>query len=278
MIKLKSEKTSDMLVYDIQHFQNLSIISSPGGVQPKYTDGKLWIKPDSEGYRGLSEVISSRFAGPLGVSCVKYEPCYLSDGEILRSGCVSQSYISEHQTESSVGAELCAKKGFLNLRALTEFVTKLPTIKERISYVVESLSPEIPEAVMYEFLANTLWIDSCIYNPDRHLCNLILLREGDTLIPGPLMDFGEGLMADTYKYPERTNYEVQRYNIKSKPFATAFRSQVNFLLQYLGFGLPKDITILKSDLFLYYEPWEIARAIDILELGLKNCNITLHTY
>ena len=277
MIKLKSEMTSDMLVYDIQYFQNLRINSSPKGVQPKYTDGKLWVKPDSEGYRGLSEVISSRFASSLGVPCVKYEPCYLSDGEILRSGCVSQSYVSERQTESSVGEELCAKKGFSNLRALTEFTAKLPTIKERISYVVDNLSPEIPEAVLYEFLADTLWVDSCIYNPDRHLYNLILLREGNTLIPGPLMDFGEGLMADTYKYPERTNYEVQRYNIKSKPFAAAFRSQVDCLLPYLGFGLPKDITILKSDLFLYYEPWEIARAIDILELGLKGYNIALHT-
>lgn len=278
MIKLKSEIDASLNTYMDCDFISVDAEGSSDGCSPKYTNNRIWIKVDSLGYEALAEVIVSRAVSALGFDCIEYHPCFFVIGDYAYSACSSASFMQSGLQEVTLGHELCRLTGFANLYALMQHINGMSSVKDRINFVVYSLKSCIDPDVFMRYLAGLLWIDSLVYNGDRHLHNILLFRNQDRLNLAPYFDFGDSLLSNTsFKFPMKMTVAYGVYKVKSKPFSSSFEKQVTVLQEYLPVGYPSTISIDTLDLYKYYEPAHIHRALSVLRLGLTKYGIILNT-
>lgn len=131
MIKSKSDLTNE-LVFEKTDFKLISSESSSKGNVTKYTDGKLWIKTNHQGYEALAEVLSSRVVKALGFQTVEYKPCFISRNAYeVESACFSESF-TENKTEYTIGRLLQQYGGFSNSDDMYETFRAIPDVISRI--------------------------------------------------------------------------------------------------------------------------------------------------
>lgn len=278
MIKLKSEINSKLAIYLTQDFATADINGSSDGCSPKYTNGDLWLKVDTKGYEALAEVLASRVIKALGFNCVKYNPCFLVMNGLAHSACASESFQQQGSQETTLGHELCRLAGLNNLNSLMLHLERMQSVDERINFVISTMEPFIDGKTLRSYIAGLLWLDSIMVNGDRHLHNILLFRKQETLLLAPYFDFGDSFLSDvTFKYPMQMTAEYGRYKVKSKPFSSTFKKQVQALQEYLPTSYPNLISVKVDDLYDYFEASHIARAVDVLKLGLAQYNIELKT-
>lgn len=276
MIKSKSEIDSTLLVYSEQDFMTTSTKGSSDGCSPKYTDGSLWIKVDTNGYEALAEVLACRVIQALGYNCVEYKPCFLVVEELARSSCVSKSFQHAGLQETTLGRELCKLTELDSLYTLMLHLEHMQSVSERIDFVISTLKPYINSESLYKYIAVLLWLDSIMFNGDRHLHNILLFRTQTKLLLAPYFDFGDSFLSNViFKYPLQMTAACGIRKVKSKPFSSTFKKQVQALSEYLPADYPHLISVKVDDLYDYFRVDFITRAIDVLKLGLAQYNIEL---
>lgn len=276
MIKLKSE-INNLTAYFEQNFMHDTAEGSSDGCSPKYTNGNLWIKVDTKGYEALAEILACRVVKSLGYNCVEYTPCFLIIDDLAHSSCASKSFQQIGLQETTLGRELCRLTGLNNLHNLMLHLEHMQSVSERIDFVISAMKPFIDSDDLRTYIAVLLWLDSIMFNGDRHLHNILLFRSQTTLLPAPYFDFGDSFLSNVnFKYPMQMTAAYGIHNVKSKPFSSTFKKQVQALQEYLPKCYPNSIFIKIDDLYDYFEADYIARAIDVLKLGLAQYGIELY--
>lgn len=274
MIKSKSDLTNE-LVFEKTDFKLISSESSSKGNVTKYTDGKLWIKTNHQGYEALAEVLSSRVVKALGFQTVEYKPCFISRNAYeVESACFSESFI-ENKTEYTIGRLLQQYGGFSNSDDMYETFRAIPDVISRIRWVLDLLAPLGTMQYLVYALAELIWIDSIILNEDRHLFNLVLLRDSKNRFQLINFDYGAALLSDLVDYPLAMPLQQAIYSVESKPFSRHFSSQLQAFQAYLPTSFSDDITVNISDLYTYFKTEHIARCLSILSYTLQGSEITL---
>lgn len=244
------------------------------GAQIKFTnkDHSVWYKLDDLGYEGISEVIASRFAKciQLDIPFVTYYPQKFEFDYSTKYGCSSKSFTSGSYEEYS--AYLLIEKIY-DIDLASVFNT-LNTPKDKIHLVVSCLEKLNGLIDIGKWLSLVLQFDYLILNEDRHLFNILFLYnpEQDFYKPAPLFDNGQSLLSDIKNdYPINMPLEVAIRRVKSKPFSTNFKKQVNAVkdLYNTYLYLPPVIELDVSDLYTEYNSKYTDRACAVLEYQIN---------
>lgn len=270
----------DLRVFAVSQFNRVICNTSSKGNLVKYSTGNQWIKVNHFGYESLAEVISSRVALALGLNAVKYEPCFLDTERgftALKPACVSDSFIPVGYTEVTLGRLLQQLGSYRSSSELYVAFEKNKTPNDKINWVMSLINPIIDCEYYIKDLATLIWFDSLIYNADRHLFNIVFLYQtasGKYLL-APIFDCGAALLSDLEDFPLDVPVDVALRKVKSKPFSTSFKKQVEALRPYLEQNSIDTVCIEVSDLAEYYLHQHIERALLTLRYGLANAGIRL---
>lgn len=172
MIRLEQEVPKTANIIDLSQFGVSTAVTSSDGCCAKYADGLSWVKLDRTGYEALAETISSRVARALGLYTVDYRLCFCKIDNLFYTGCISQSFLKDNYEETTLGRLLCNELHCCNLTELMKRINQFQTPSERIHFVTSVLSKYIDEEELLSYLAEVLWLDSLVYNGDRHLYNI----------------------------------------------------------------------------------------------------------
>lgn len=275
MIKSRLE-ISKYPVLQRERFIHAECTTSSKGVVEKYTDGEVWVKTDSRGYETLAEVLASRVVTALGFDAVRYEPGFLAtDDYSAETVCISQSYIHPGEEEMSIGRLLQIHGGFVGSNEMYSYFSSLGDTPSKVAWVVDTLKDIIDPVWLKHSLAVCVWLDSLLLNEDRHLFNLVLVRNADNKFRFINFDYGASLLSDLKDYSLSMPLHIAMSKVKSKPFSVDFGKQLKAFASELPPTHNDSIVLAVGDLYAYHEKAHIQRCIDVLHHTLQQNGISL---
>lgn len=202
------------------------ISTSSKGDQSKWRVGDKWVKQNTRGYEGQSEVLAS-----LVLSCstlqdkdyVKYYPCeiILPNGE-TSIGCYSYDFrgkLQEVTLERLFEANFTSTDSILNDKSLSTTVKFEQTMQQVQGFTGLNVREEI---------ARLLAFDALILNEDCHTNNILFLYNptDDTWQLAPIFDNGLSLLSDEKDYNFGKPLTILKRQVKAKPFNSSFSKQL----------------------------------------------------
>lgn len=196
---------------------------SKGGQSKGYRQG-FWYKADCIGYEGFAETVASRIMNLLNVNmpCIRYDVCKIITPRSTLLGCVSQSYLSEGDSEIPL------------VRLVSPNFDTL-TAKDKIASIVDTLAGI--DLHLVDQLSCLFQFDRLIGNMDRHLYNIIIRTHSahNDII---LFDNGDSCTCDImYDFPKEYSLEQCLTVNTAKPLLTSFDTQCELLKSYSSFEL-----------------------------------------
>jgi len=215
---------------------SLETETSSKGNQVKWSKDGLWVKADFLGYEGLSECLASWVAANTNIGnfapITKYHTCNLLmvESKSPHNGCYSINFLGKDESCITLGRLLETEvQGDCKKR-----FDKLST-KDKISTIVDIVSDITNIPNFGEWLTCLLEFDSLILNEDRHFFNIAVIATNSGYRIMNLFDSGAAFCSDTQKdYPLTIPTHICIRNVKSKPFSTDFKKQVNACRELYG--------------------------------------------
>lgn len=263
MNPIRSFNINPLKVFSVTEEDIRDVSHSSRGNQTKWFKDSYWIKKNFLGYESLSEVICSKLLKNIkDLDFVEYEFCDVKfRGGSFNNCCCSKDFLEP-------GEEIVTIARLLNLdESKMKNFMRLST-DYRVMLVLEEVSKST-DLDITEYLGRQIYLDSIILNEDRHLHNIAVLYSDSGYRECPIFDNGGSLLSDVNYYPLDASLIRNVRSVKSKPFNTNFRKQVE-LFRNLGVA-PLKIRIDNLDLstIKYSTVSELNRAKNVLSLRLK---------
>lgn len=216
---------------------------SSKGNQLKWKHNDYWYKADHMGYEGLAEIIISRllhFSNVTGY--VEYEPAQIQYKGKVYSGCKSRNFLPEGEELITVDRLFRQYTG-LNLAAE---LARIPSVKERIVYLVENVKEITRIQDIGQYITMTLEMDAFFLNEDRHTNNIAVIYNAasSNYQLSPYFDNGLALFADTNTdFTLVKSIEECLGLICAKPFSRDFDEQADEAVSLFGRQLKLNFSI-----------------------------------
>ena len=159
---------------------------------------------------------------------------------------------------------------------LDKLFAKSRVMSDVMREVIELVESECVLSGFGEYLTQLLEFDAFILNEDRHFNNITVLRNtaGDYSLC-PVFDNGLGLCSDTTDYPLDMPTRKCIEKVKSKPFSTSFKKQVEVARNLYGTQLKfyfdeKYVDEICEEALEFYSPAYVERVKAILKLQMKS--------
>ena len=194
------------------------------GNQPKINMGDFWYKLDFLGYEGASEFVASEILKHSNIKhYVEYKMEDILYNDVTKSACVSKNFLKEGQrivTVEEMFRKVLGKPSFLVLENMS--------VREKIKYTVDFVEKCTGLENFGEYVTTLLEFDMLIFNEDRHLHNIAVLKNSDGSFEYcPIFDNGAAFFSDTHQdYPLSKTFGNCVRSIKAKPFSSSFEKQV----------------------------------------------------
>ena len=242
---------------------------SSKGNQLKWCSGGIWYKADYLGYEGLAEYVVSRLLErsdlPSG-SFVRYETEEIFYRGRRYLGCRCADFLHE-------GEQLITLERLFQNRygiSLYETIYKIPEVKERASFLVDTVERLTGLKDFGIYLQRMLTIDGFFLNEDRHMHNIaVIMDEQLKYRLCPFFDQGAALLSDTRgDYPMENELDKLLSMAESKTLCADFDGQMDAVDELYGlhlsfcFGEKTVEEILRSE--PYYPEDVKQRIFDIL--------------
>ena len=170
---------------------------SSKGNQLKWFSGTHWYKADYTGYEGLAEYVCSEI---LKRSTLEPGEYVLYETEQIRYksqtmlGCRSGNMLPQGWQLITLERLLKQRNGF----SVGARIYTLPTVEERIQYLVNEAIKATGLADFGIYFSKILTIDALFLNEDRHTNNIAVLESPDGRFHYcPFFDHGASLLSDT---------------------------------------------------------------------------------
>lgn len=207
---------------------------SSKGNQLKWKQDGYWFKADHMGYEGLAEIIISRLLKLSNVTdYVEYEPARIQYKNKIYNGCKSRNFLPKEEELITVDRLFRQYTGL----SLVAELARIPSVKERIIYLVENVKEITRLQDVGQYITMTLEMDAFFLNEDRHTNNIAVLYNStaNTYRLSPYFDNGLALFADT-----NTDFTLDK-SIKdclsliwAKPFSKDFDEQADEAVSLFG--------------------------------------------
>lgn len=220
------------------------------GNQEKYCIGEYWYKTDYLGYEGASEYLVSEILKQSNIDYyVKYEmeiinKVDMDDPEYIKksNGCKSKNFCDNGIEIITINSLIKNNLGI----TFDKFIDKLST-KDAIEKVVNFVKEQTGLDKFGEYLTSILELDAFILNEDRHMNNILVLKDNENNFHyAPIFDNGASFLSDTTN-DYILGYRVDKLmdKVKSKPFSSHFSKQVKAARELYGqqFFIDKNIDI-----------------------------------
>lgn len=206
------------------------------GIQEKFIKNNNYIKVDSKNKNeGLSEEINSLLLSFSNLDFVKYETkaIFIDKKDTSMNCCVSESFLKENERFETF-RNVIGFDGMLEYQLTND-------INEQFDIIVDRVKDRT-NMDCTEYLIKTLSLDIITLNPDRHLNNLGVIKNENTLEYklAPCFDNGLSLMANFSLYPLDDDDE---YNMYKVPMSTFYEREPEYYI-----NLVQDKIRRKSDI------------------------------
>ncbi|MBQ3514041.1 MAG: hypothetical protein IJA32_09645 [Lachnospiraceae bacterium] len=222
------------------------------GNQMKWVKDGKFIKLNTwKWYEEISEVLVSHFLSFTDIDdFVTYHPCIVEEeGKTMGMGCYSFNFLQEGEQDITFYRLL--KNMGLDLGCIS-----YDGVRDGVSDIVGfDIKP---------YLDRCLCLDAMIYNEDRHLNNLSVIRTSDGYREAPIYDNGLACLADVYTYPMDISLEENLSKCYAKTFHTDFLQQIKG-----HFMKPICIDVDRFFNSILTETPEEERAMEVIKCGLR---------
>lgn len=235
--------------------------TSSKGNQAKYVIGDNWLKSDYWGYESLAEAVCSQLLLSSSLPhCVVYEPTLISvlspNGRTdVQRGCVSKNFKTSNYEIITVGRLLGSKYTFDLYKRIESM-----DIKQRIAFIIDEVVSITGLPAFRSWFLQLLQFDCIVLNTDRHLHNMILLRDVRTkqYELTPVFDNGGSLLFDTKQdFPLNIVNSANLNSAKPHPLLGASFSKLYDVVMKLSGNNIFELTV---------DEISIERTIEITEL------------
>lgn len=238
------------------------------GNQPKWLIDGVWYKADCAGTEALSEVVVSSLLSSTNFdNFIAYSPTdIICDGRKV-TGCRCDDFL--HNGEVLISLERLHR--IYEGRSLAECMGKMPSLSERMQYMVSFVESVTGLNGFGFYLAKVLTIDAFFLNEDRHTNNLDVIYNEYTgrYRLCPVFDNGLSLLSDIYNYSLEEDVYKCIDAVQAKPFSTSFVEQVEVADSLYSNGIEfyfskKDVWDVVKSLGEYYDRKVLARTINVI--------------
>lgn len=240
------------------NLDNLDLLDTAGhsskGNQLKWRQGEIWYKADHMGYEGLAEVVVSRLLlRSSAENFVHYDPVLIQYGGREYRGCQSRNFL--HPDEELITVDRLFR--LYTGRSVTKELAAIPSIRERIVYLVENVIEFTGLETFGQYLTTALELDAFFLNEDRHTNNIAVLRCAgeDRYRLCPYFDHGLSLYSDmTTDFGLDQSLMECRKKVEAKPFSRDFDEQMDEAESLYG-----------NQLVFHFDSKDIQRELKLLE-------------
>lgn len=234
------------------------------GDQSKWLVEGKWYKENSLGYEHIAEYVATlvlKSSNLPASSYVTYTPCLIEkfDGT-TKEGCYSHDF---RGTLQEVSLERLFESNFETSSDILQ--NNRHSTEEKFHLLMEKIYQFTGLDVSFE-LSQMLAFDAFILNEDRHTNNILFLYHPDSQEwkLSPLFDHGLSLLSDVKDFPLHIPINVLKSKVKSKPFTSSFKKQLNL---YQGAPFINRQNLLQA---LADSPYAIGRAGDVIKMQLND--------
>ena len=168
----------------------------------KWRDNGRWYKLDQFGYEALAETVISQLLERGSIETetpfrfVRYRMERMNVHGRDRNGCSSADFLRPGESIITL-AHLFKRYD----QSLKEKLTRLPSDKQRISYLANATAEITGLPAFPQYLTLLFEIDGLFLNDDRHLNNIAVLEKNGQYDYCPIFDNGAGLLSNTQLAP-----------------------------------------------------------------------------
>lgn len=209
------------------------------GNQEKYHIDDYWYKTDYLGYEGASEYLVTEILKQSNIkyfveySMEKIEKIDKDDPDYIKqsNGCKSKNFCSDGIEIVTINSLIKNNLGI----SFDKFIDKLST-KDAIEKVVDFVKAQTGLDKFGEYLGSILELDAFILNEDRHMNNILVLKDKEGKYNyAPIFDNGAAFLSDTTN-DYILGYRVDKLmdKVKAKPFSSHFSKQVKAARELYG--------------------------------------------
>lgn len=253
-MKLISVKSNELPKIEVSKKDRLQTINSSKGVQVKWKKGDMFLKLNSLGtYQDVSEVLSSHLLSFTNINYfVEYKSCIIvEDGKALGVGCYSKNFLNEGEQDITL------------YRLLRNLGVDLGSIDyESTLCIVQNFTG----LNIKNYIDNCICLDSIIFNEDRHLNNLSIIKTPTGYREAPIYDNGLGCLVDIMEFPLEEDLYSLLATIRSKPFKKDFKEQI---ISSKAVPIKLDKVGFLNTLEIQSESEIESRAIKVIKYGLN---------
>ena len=201
--------------------------TSSKGNQEKWRDNGRWYKLDQFGYEALAETVISQLLERGSIETetpfrfVRYRMERMNVHGRDRNGCSSADFLRPGESIITL-AHLFKRYD----QSLKEKLTRLPSDKQRISYLANATAEITGLPAFPQYLTLLFEIDGLFLNDDRHLNNIAVLEKNGQYDYCPIFDNGAGLLSNTQLAPMDIEPIALVRSAKARPFQTTFNRQI----------------------------------------------------
>lgn len=201
--------------------------TSSKGNQEKWRDNDRWYKLDQFGYEALAETVISQLLERSNIETetpfrfVRYRMERMNVHGRERNGCSSTDFLQPGESIITL-AHLFKRYD----QSLKEKLTRLPSDKQRISYLANATAELTGLYAFPQYLTLLFEIDGLFLNDDRHLNNIAVLEKNGRYDYCPIFDNGAGLLSNTQMAPMDIEPAALVRSAKARPFQTTFNRQI----------------------------------------------------
>lgn len=241
--------------------EKIAETSSKGNQEKWYDDSTdRWYKVDQFGYEALAETLVSMLLEKSNIRCdmpfqfVNYSMEHLVVHGRERTGCSSRNFLREGESIITVSRLISQ---YLE-KTLSETFGKMTSDKNRIKFLVETVSEITGLEEFSRYLTLLFEIDSLFLNDDRHLNNIAVIEKDGRFSYCPIFDNGAALLSNTQYSPMDIEPRGLIKDLVARPFNMSFNRQRNTMVDLYGnqLQLPKlskdDIDAMLEPLLQYY--------------------------
>ncbi len=226
-----------MELINLDHTMRIETAShSSKGNQLKWMIHDNWYKADYMGYESLSEVVVSsllRYSDIPTEQLIEYWPVWIQYDERHMKGCASHNFLKEGQELIPIERLIRQYTG----RSPVIEMGHIPEVKDRIRYLVNSVTDITGLHNFGTYLTTALEIDACFLNEDRHTNNIAVIYQEKThdYCLCPYFDHGLSLFSDMMvDFPLESDMESCMKRMEAKPFSRNFDEQLDCAEELYG--------------------------------------------
>ena len=237
------------------HTKDRAVVTTSRGNQEKWFDAEknLWNKVDDGCFEALAEAVSSEvlrnFTNAVqlpGISVANYWVDTTEVHGLKRVVSVSENF--KREDESLVTANTILKNS-LGTDYLEEF-NRRTSLKERIRLLVDAMGETTGMQNMGAYLTTLFEVDALLLNQDRHLNNVVLVRDKSGYKPCPIFDCGDSFLLDFALYSPEIESRAYLAKAQCLPFKSRFTQTVHTAQALYGKQLAVNIDRASIDTIL----------------------------